>query len=119
MNILCIETYRTINGYDKFGGEGNPKGIERGILKHSKSGAKISNVRVVDDIGTYNLKSFDAVVVSVGGNDASSKTEIELFEEKYDQFRQQHIRHGDYSVASSEMALPTRLDNLFSPYLTN
>ena len=62
----------------------NPKGIERGILKHSKSGAKISNV--VDDIGTYNLKSFDAVVVSVGGNDASSKTDIELFEEKYDQF---------------------------------
>ena len=32
------------------------------------------------------MKSFKAVVVFVGGNGASSKTDIELFEEKYDQF---------------------------------
>ena len=31
------------------------------------------------------MKSFQALVVSVGGNDASSKTDIELFEEKYDE----------------------------------
>ena len=31
------------------------------------------------------MKSFQAIVVSVGGNDASSKTDIELFEEKYDE----------------------------------
>ena len=31
------------------------------------------------------MKSFQALVVSVGGNYASSKTDIELFEEKYDE----------------------------------
>ena len=61
----------------------NLRGIVKGVPKHSKSGAKVSDI--VDDITSYNMNSFRAVVVSVGGNDASSKTDIELFEEKYDQ----------------------------------
>ena len=61
----------------------NLRGIEKGVQKHSKSGAKASDI--VEGITSYNMKSFKAVVVSVGGNDASSKTDIELFEEKYDQ----------------------------------
>lgn len=61
----------------------NLRGIEKGVQKHSKSGAKASDI--VEDITSYNMKSFKAIVVSVGGNDASSKTDIELFEEKYDQ----------------------------------
>ena len=61
----------------------NLRGIVKGVQKHSKSGAKVSDI--VDDITSYNMNSFRAVVVSVGGNDASSKTDIELFEEKYDQ----------------------------------
>ena len=61
----------------------NTKGIEKGVQKHSKSGAKISDI--VEDVTSYDMKSFQALVVSVGGNDASTKTDIELFEEKYDQ----------------------------------
>ena len=61
----------------------NLKGIVKGVQKHSKNGAKISDI--VEDITSYNIKSFRAVVLSVGGNDASSNTDIELFEEKYDQ----------------------------------
>ena len=48
------------------------RGIEKGVQKHSKSGAKASDI--VEDITSYNMKSFKAVVVSVGVNDASSKT---------------------------------------------
>ena len=57
--------------------------IVKGVQKHSKSGAKISDI--VEDITSYNIKSFRAVMLTVGGNDASSNTDIELFEEKYDQ----------------------------------
>ena len=61
----------------------NLKGIVKGVPKHSKSGAKIRDI--VEDITSYNIKSFRAVVLCVGGNDASSNTDIELFEEKYHQ----------------------------------
>ena len=60
----------------------NLRGIEKGVQKHSKTGAKASDI--VKDITSYSMKSFKAVVVFVGGNGASSKTDIELFEEKYD-----------------------------------
>ena len=49
----------------------NMKGIEKGVQKHSKSGTKISDI--VEDIISYDMKSFQDLVVSVGGNDASSK----------------------------------------------
>ena len=61
----------------------NLKGIVKAVQKHSKSGAKINDI--VEDITSYNIKSFRAVVLSVGGNGASNNTDIELFEEKYDQ----------------------------------
>ena len=48
-----------------------------------KTRAKASDI--VKDITSYSMKSFKAVVVLMGGNGASSKTDIELFEEKYDQ----------------------------------
>lgn len=61
----------------------NPKGLVRGIQKHSKSGAQVCNI--IEDISMYDMKSFSSVVVMVGGNDASNRTDTELFEEKYDQ----------------------------------
>ena len=51
----------------------NTRGLEKGVQKHSKSGAKISDI--VEDITSYDMKSFQALVVSVRGNDASGKTE--------------------------------------------
>ena len=61
----------------------NPKGMVKSIQKHSKSGAKVKDV--TDEITKYDIKSFSSVVISVGGNGASSSTDIELFEETHDQ----------------------------------
>ena len=33
----------------------------------------------------YDMKSFSYVVISIGGNDASSSTDVELLKETYDQ----------------------------------
>ena len=60
----------------------NTRGNEKGVQKYSKNGARVSDI--VDDITSYNMKSFQTLIVSVEGNDASSKTDIELFEENYD-----------------------------------
>ena len=51
----------------------NTKGLGKGVQKHSKSGAKISDI--VEGITSYGMKSFQALVVSLGGNDASGKME--------------------------------------------
>ena len=59
------------------------RGVEKGVQKYSKSGAKVSDI--VEDFTFYNMKSFQSLIVSVEANDASSQTDIELFEEKYDQ----------------------------------
>ena len=56
--------------------------MNKGVQKYSKNGARVSDI--VDDITSYNMKSFQTLIVSVEGNDASSKTNIELFEENYD-----------------------------------
>ena len=54
-----------------------------GVQKQSKSGAKVRDI--IEDITLYNIKSFSSVVLFIGGNDSSSGTDMELFEEKYDQ----------------------------------
>ena len=51
------------------------------VQKRSKSGAKVRDI--IEDITLYNIKSFSSVVLFIGGNDSSSGTDIELFEEKY------------------------------------
>ena len=61
----------------------NPKGIVHEIRKHSKNRTQIKNI--LQEISMYDLKSSKSVVVFVGGNDASSSTDIKLFEEYYDQ----------------------------------
>ena len=61
----------------------NTKGLIRGTHKHARSGATISDI--TNDISFYDVKAFSNIIISVGGNDASQKTEEELFEEKYDQ----------------------------------
>ena len=53
------------------------------VQKYSKSGTKVRDI--IADITLYNIKSFSSVVLFIGGNDSLSGTDIELFEEKYDQ----------------------------------
>ena len=61
----------------------NRKGLKKGVRICVKNGAMIKDVW--DEISMYNLTSFKNIVLCVGGNDSSSRTEIINFEEKYDE----------------------------------
>ena len=61
----------------------NPKGLKQGVFKHSISGAKIDHI--FHQAIVFNMKQFSNIIIYVGGNDASSGTDIEYFEELYDQ----------------------------------
>ena len=61
----------------------NPKGLKKEVFKHSISGAKIDHIFDQSDI--FNMKQFSDIIISVGGNDASSGTDVEYFEERYEQ----------------------------------
>ena len=61
----------------------NSKGLESGVRICSKNGAKIKDIW--DEISVYDFKSFQNVIICVGGNDSSSGTETSMFEEKYDE----------------------------------
>ena len=61
----------------------NPKGLKQGVFKHSISGAKIDHI--FHQAVVFNMEQFSNIIIYVGGNDASSGTDIEYFEELYDQ----------------------------------
>lgn len=61
----------------------NPKGLNQGVFKHSIPGARIDHV--YDQVNVFNMNQLSQVILSVGGNDASSGTDIEYFEELYEQ----------------------------------
>ena len=60
----------------------NPKGLKSIVYKQSVSGAKIDTV--LSDIKRFDLNMFSSIIVYVGGNDVSSGTDLELFENKHD-----------------------------------
>ena len=61
----------------------NPKGLKQGVFKHSISGAKIDHI--FHQASVFNMNQFSNIIIYIGGNDASSGTDIEYFEELYDQ----------------------------------
>lgn len=61
----------------------NPEGLKSDVQKHSKSGAKTTDL--LEDIKVYDLMAFNTVIIYVGGNDASSQVSDEFFQKKYDQ----------------------------------
>ena len=61
----------------------NTKGLIRGLHKHSRGGATVSDI--INDITLYDLSQFQTIIISVGGNDSVNCIDEELFEEKYDQ----------------------------------
>jgi prefoldin subunit 5 len=67
----------------------NPKGLKVGVHKHSKSGATIQVLK--DDVSMYDIKAFQHIIIYSGGNDASRRTDPELFEERYSQLIE-HIK---------------------------
>lgn len=61
----------------------NPKGLKGNIYKHGIGGATIDVL--LKEIEVYDLNQFSHIIVYVGGNNASNRTDIEYFEELYDQ----------------------------------
>ena len=64
----------------------NPKGLKDYVHCNGISGATVETV--TDQISVYDLKNFDTVIVSVGGNDVSNGADIEWAEDKYDKLIQ-------------------------------
>ena len=90
---------RTLLVGDSLFKEMNPRGIKNGMRINSRNGGMIKHVW--DEIDLYDLKSFTNIVLCIGGNDASSRTNTETFEQKYDEII------GNIKAANSECVIYT------------
>ena len=72
----------------------NKNGLKANVYKHGISGATVDTV--LNELSVYDLHLFSHAIVYVGGNDASSRTDIEYFEEKYEQLLV-HIQENSQS----------------------
>ncbi|MCG7879243.1 MAG: SGNH/GDSL hydrolase family protein, partial [Candidatus Thiodiazotropha endolucinida] len=61
----------------------NNRGLKSGVKICARGGAKISDIW--EEMSLFDLKSFTNVIICVGGNDCSGKSNIKSFEEAYDQ----------------------------------
>lgn len=61
----------------------NKNGLKEHVYKHGIPGATIDSV--LNEIAVYDLYQFSHTIIYVGGNNASNRTDIEYFEEKYEQ----------------------------------
>lgn len=61
----------------------NRKGLVKSVECQSIPGATIDTI--IDKLQIYDLKKFANIIIYIGGNNASNKTDPEYFEEKYEQ----------------------------------
>lgn len=61
----------------------NPKGLKSSVHKHGIPGGTIDSV--LRDIKVFDLKQFANIIIYIGGNDTANGTDMEYFEEKFDQ----------------------------------
>lgn len=61
----------------------NPKGLKPGVHKNGIPGGTIDSV--MREIRIFDLQHFSNIIIYIGGNDAARGTDIEYFEEKYEQ----------------------------------
>ena len=61
----------------------NTKGLVKGVLKHSKGGAKIQDL--IEDISVYDMRNFETCIIYIGGNDCAKQTNLNSFVDAYDQ----------------------------------
>ena len=58
----------------------NPKGLNKGVFKHAKSGAGIEEI--TEEINYFDISKFNKIIVYVGGNNVN-KMSGECFHQKY------------------------------------
>ncbi|MEW8544960.1 MAG: GDSL-type esterase/lipase family protein, partial [Candidatus Thiodiazotropha sp.] len=61
----------------------NKNGLKEHVYKHGISGGTIDSL--LSEIAVYDLYQFSHTIIYVGGNNASNRTDIEYFQEKYEQ----------------------------------
>lgn len=64
----------------------NPKGLRDNLITNGISGGNIE--KITAQMKVYDISKFSHVIIYVGGNDASNRTDIEYFEEMYDKLIQ-------------------------------
>ena len=67
----------------------NKEGLKEHVYQHGISRATVKTI--LDEIKMYDLQQFSHVVIYVGGNNASNKSDIETFEHQYGQLLK-HIK---------------------------
>ena len=61
----------------------NTKGLVKGVLKHSKGGAKIQDL--IEDISVYDMRNFETCIIYIGVNYCAKQTNLNSFVDAYDQ----------------------------------
>ena len=74
---------RTLIVSDSLLKEASTKGMKKGVAICAKSGASVKDIW--SELSVYNLSTFDNVIICVGGNDASNRTDTSRFEDDYDE----------------------------------
>ena len=72
----------------------NPKGLKSSVHKHGIAGGTIDSI--LRDIKVFDLQQFSNILVYIGGNDTANGTDMEYFEEKFDQLLS-HIKQKNSS----------------------
>ena len=72
----------------------NPKGLKSNVHKHGIAGGTIDSI--LRDIKVFDLQQFSNILVYIGGNDTANGTDMEYFEEKFDQLLS-HIKQKNSS----------------------
>ena len=78
-----LKLNRTLIVSDSLLKEASTKGMKKGVTICAKSGASIKDIW--SELSVYNLNTFDNVIICVGGNDASNRTDTSRFEDDYDE----------------------------------
>lgn len=61
----------------------NQSGLKKSVYKHGIPGATVDSI--LKELQVYDLQNFSHIIIYVGGNNASQGTDVEYFEEKYEQ----------------------------------
>ena len=61
----------------------NYRGLRKGVKICSRPGARVPDL--LEELSIYDLKSFEKIIICIGGNDCASKVHVQAFQDKYNE----------------------------------
>ena len=61
----------------------NYRGLRKGVKICSRPGARVPDL--LEELSIYDLKSFEKIIICIGGNDCASKVHAQAFQDKYNE----------------------------------